>query len=118
MATNILDSIKEKYCDSTIHDNWWSLKEVIAPKLVRKQYVPVCRKRRRAAVELSPYSYGDLFITQDAANTITKIVIEGEAGIGKTTLCTTITRDWATGKLFQQFELLLMLPLHEKNLLQ
>jgi GTPase SAR1 family protein len=53
---------------------------------------------------------------QDAEKAIKKIIIEGEAGFGKTTLCISITRDWATGKLFQQFELLLILPLHEKKL--
>ena len=116
MATNIVDSIKEKYLDSTFHESQWSLKEIITPDLVRKQYLDTCRKRKRAAVELSPYSYRDLFTTQDAEKAIKKIVIEGKAGFGKTILCVSITRDWAAGKLFQQFELLLMLPIHEKKL--
>ena len=118
MATNTLDSIKEKYLDSTVSsDNQWSLKEIIAPDLVRKEYLPACRKRRRAAVQLCPLrSYSDLFTTQDSEKAIKKILIEGEAGIGKTTLCTMISRDWATGQLFQQFQLLLVLPIHEKKL--
>jgi hypothetical protein len=39
--------------------------------------------------------------------------VEGDAGIGKTTLCTAIAEDWASMKLFQQFKLLLLLPLRE-----
>ena len=116
MATNILDKIKERYCVSTVHDSRWSLKEIITPNLVRKRHLSVSRKRKRAAVELSQCSYNDLFTTQDTEKITKKIVIEGAAGIGKTTLCTTIIRDWATGKLFQQFDLLLMLPIHEKKL--
>ena len=41
--------------------------------------------------------------------------MEGDAGIGKTTLCTLISEDWANEKLFQQFELLLLLPLRERK---
>ena len=117
METNILDSIKEKYLDNTVNgDNQWSLKEVVEPDLVRKHYLPAHRKRRRTTVQFCPLSYGNLFKAHSAEKPIKKILIEGEAGNGKTTLCTSLSRDWAEGKLFQQFQLLLLLPLHEKKI--
>ena len=39
-----------------------------------------------------------------------------DAGVGKTTLCTCASEDWAEGKIFQQFELLLLLPLRQKQI--
>ena len=39
----------------------------------------------------------------------------GDAGIGKTTLCISISEDWANDKLFCEFNLLLLLPLREKE---
>ena len=45
---------------------------------------------------------------------VRKVLVEGDAGIGKTTLCVAVSEDWANGKLFQQFELVLLLPLRMK----
>ena len=45
---------------------------------------------------------------------VRKVLVEGDAGIGKTTLCISFSEDWANGKLFQQFELVLLLPLRMK----
>ena len=57
--------------------------------------------------------YGDLFKVE--CKSMKKILVEGDAGIGKTTLSTSVSEDWAIGKLFQQFELLLLLPLCYKR---
>ena len=46
---------------------------------------------------------------------IRKVLLEGEAGIGKTTLCTSISEEWADEGIFQQFEAILLLPLRHKN---
>ena len=59
----------------------------------------------------TPLAYGDLFKVESGKRPVRKVLVEGDAGIGKTTLCTAISEDWANGKLFQQFELLLLLPL-------
>lgn len=40
------------------------------------------------------------------------VLVEGDAGIG---LCTSISEDWAYEKLFREFNLLLLLPLREKE---
>ena len=44
-----------------------------------------------------------------------RILILGEAGIGKTILCASIAEDWANGKLFQDFLVLLFLPLNQRG---
>ena len=44
-----------------------------------------------------------------------KLIVEGNAGIGKTTLCTMLTEEWAKGKIFTQFDCVLLLPLRERS---
>ncbi len=46
-----------------------------------------------------------------------RILIVGEAGTGKSTLCAVITEDWASGKLFQEFLIVLLLPLNQKDVI-
>ena len=43
------------------------------------------------------------------------ILVQGEAAVGKTMLCMSIVEEWATGKLFQEFQIVLLLPLSSKN---
>ena len=43
------------------------------------------------------------------------ILIDGDAGVGKTTFCIAVCEDWANGKIFQQFKLLLLLPLRQQK---
>ena len=45
-----------------------------------------------------------------------KLLVLGEAGIGKTILCTSIAEDWANGILFQEFFIVLLLPLCQRNI--
>ena len=44
-----------------------------------------------------------------------KILIMGEAGVGKTILCAMIAEDWAKGKLFQEFLMVLLLSLNQRS---
>ena len=44
-----------------------------------------------------------------------KLIVEGNAGIGKTTLCTMLTEEWDNGKIFTQFDCVLLLPLRERS---
>ena len=46
----------------------------------------------------------------------TRILIVGEAGIGKSILCASIAEDWANGKLFQEFLMVLLLPLNQRGI--
>ena len=65
-------------------------------------------------IKRTPLAYGDLFKVESRKRRVRKVLVEGDAGIGKTTLCIAVSEDWANGKLFQQFELVLLLPLRMK----
>ena len=72
------------------------------------------RGRTDKNVKRTLLAYSDLFKTE-RGNKPVKILIEGDAGIGKTTLSISLSEDWAREKIFREFELLLLLPLrHEK----
>ena len=58
--------------------------------------------------------YDDIFKNKPGGSVVRKVLVEGDAGIGKTTLCTSISIDWAQYKRLKQFKLLLLLPLREK----
>ena len=63
----------------------------------------------------TPLAYGDLFTVKTGIEKpVRKVLVEGDAGIGKTTFCISVSEEWANGKLFQQFELVLLLPLRTK----
>ena len=74
------------------------------------------RGSEKKAVKRTPLAYGDLFKVESGKRRVRKVLVEGDAGIGKTTLCIAVSEDWANGKLFQQFELVLLLPLRMKAL--
>ena len=59
-------------------------------------------------------NYCDLFKRQNDSKKVV-ILIEGEAGIGKTILCTLIIDDWASGRRFEEFFIALLLPLDQMN---
>ena len=48
---------------------------------------------------------------------VKKVLVEGDAGIGKTTLCTSISVEWAQNKRLRSYELLLLLPLRAKEVI-
>ena len=58
-------------------------------------------------------SYNNLFNGEYAVMKVANktILVQGEAGVGKTMLCMSILEDWATGRLFQEFQIILYLPL-------
>ena len=60
-------------------------------------------------------SYHDIF-KKEEEQVVRKVLIEGGAGIGKTSFCLSISEDWANGELFQEFKVLFLLPLHEKRI--
>ena len=63
-------------------------------------------------------AYNDLFeANPNESRTVQKVLLEGDEGIGKTTLCVSVCNDWASEKLCHQFKVLLYLPLHIEKLL-
>ena len=59
-------------------------------------------------------NYCDLLKRQNESEKVV-ILIEGEAGTGKTILCTLIIDDWASGRHFEEFFIALLLPLDQMN---
>ena len=63
-------------------------------------------------------TYRNLFMRQhdcDEEKLDRKVLIVGEAGVGKTIVSTSIAEDWASGNLFQEFLILLYLPLCQRK---
>ena len=115
-------SMKDKYKDRLINrEKQWPPRH--SNKLVRLQLVKgekeegcfAQRGREDQTVKRTPLAYGDLFKGESGKERVRKILVDGDAGIGKTTLSISLSEDWACGELFQEFELLLLLPLcHNK----
>ena len=63
----------------------------------------------------SPILYGNLFKSDNVKKPISKIIVEGNAGMGKTTLCTMLAEGWAEGKILTQFDCVLLLPLRDSR---
>ena len=62
----------------------------------------------------TPVHYGDLFKVE-VGKKLNKVLVEGHAGIGKTTLSLMLSEEWALGNILQQFSCVLLLPLREKK---
>ena len=64
-------------------------------------------------------TYSDLFMKQPEPKRHKLgrdiIFIEGEAGMGKSILCTLIVDDWASGRQFQEYSIVLLLPLYQHS---
>ena len=65
-------------------------------------------------VKRTPILHGDLFKVEEGKKPVRKLIVEGNAGIGKTTLCTMLTEEWAKGKILTQFDCVLLLPLRDQ----
>ena len=87
-----------------------SSRQVKGSPFIRKE-----GEEENTQLKRTPIAYADIFKVEGKKKSVRKVLVEGDAGIGKTTLCTTISEDWANDKLFQQFELLLLLPLRERE---
>ena len=59
--------------------------------------------------------YGEVTLKPNCTTPRKVILIQGEAAVGKTMLCMSIVEEWASGKLFQEFQLVLLLPLSSRN---
>ena len=66
-------------------------------------------------VKHTPIKCSELFESKSGEKKIQSVLLEGHAGIGKTTFCTILTEDWSKEKILQQFKLVLLLPLRDKE---
>ena len=111
-------SIRKKYKGRLINrEKQWLIQH--SSKLVRLQLVSKnevesssTSTRRGEDGKSTPLAYCDLFKPESGkVESVNKVLVEGGAGIGKTTLSVSLSEDWAFDKLFQKFELLLLLQL-------
>ena len=65
-------------------------------------------------VKRTPILHGDLFNVEEGKKPVRKLIVEGNAGIGKTTLCTMLTEEWTNGEILTQFDCVLLLPLRDQ----
>ena len=118
-------SIRKKFQERlfTCEEQW---PPVSVEKLVNLQLVETEKKEGFRAglpqhgtpddkVKRTPILHGDLFKVKEGKKPVRKLIVEGNAGIGKTTLCTMLTEEWAKGKIFTQFDCVLLLPLRERS---
>ena len=124
MDKKYVTSIKRKYRERLIsREQQWPPCQ--SNKLVRLElvegvkgegcYARHTRGEEDNHVKRTPLKYEDLFKVESGKKPVRKILVEGDAGIGKTTLSIAVSEDWANEKLFQQFKLLLLLPLRHKK---
>ena len=117
--SNALVGIRKRYCNvKTSHGKQYlcHLKNVENFELLESISKGDCDGSNGKQV---PITYSNLFsgeyvqpeyATRKASPNKT-ILVQGEAGVGKTMLCLSILEDWATGKLFQEFRIIIYLPL-------
>ncbi len=64
-------------------------------------------------VKQTSIHHNDLFKVEEGKKPIRKILVEGIAGIGKTTLCTMLVEGWANREMLTQFQYVLFIRLRE-----
>ena len=114
-------SIKEKYRQRRVNreEQWPPCKteKLVRLVLVERERIKALEQRGRADVveKRTPLAYSDIFKVESGKKPVRKILVDGNAGIGKTTLCIAVSEDWASGRILQEFDLLLLLPLRQKK---
>ena len=119
-VTKFVTSIKKKYKGRRpVHGEQLCCR---SEKLVRLELVEIGQlqpsKQRGSGddgVIRTPIAYADLFKVKSGKKEIKTILLYGDVGIGKSTFCTSISEKWANREIFQEFELVLLLPLHEQE---
>ncbi|XP_064400738.1 NACHT, LRR and PYD domains-containing protein 3-like isoform X2 [Halichondria panicea] len=113
-------SIRRKYRERSLNrEEQWP--PVSGERLINLQLVEAEKKEGFRAglpqhgVPKTPILHGDLFRVEEGRKPVKKLIVEGNAGIGKTTLCTMLAEGWAEGKILTKFDCVLLLPLRENR---
>ena len=123
-VNKFVSNIKKKYKGRRIIQEEQLLgcksEKLVRLELVKKKRLQASEQRGNRVSEDSniirtPLVYGDLFKVEKGKKEIKTILIDGDAGIGKTTFCIAVCEDWADGKIFPEFKLVLLLPLREQE---
>ena len=72
--------------------------------------------KQRVRVPFSSIFDQKYSVTNVKPNAVRKtILLQGEAAMGKTMLCLSVVEEWANGRQFQDFQLVILLPLSSRN---
>ena len=114
-----VNSIKKKYSSRYFarEEQWPPAKR---DKLINLQLIETSRADSFSSstsedVRRTPLHHADIFHGKESVKHVKKVLVEGHAGIGKTTLSLMLSEEWAQGNIFQQFNCVLLLPLREKK---
>ena len=113
----IVAQIRKKY--STITNTYkkqcpCQLKNIASLELVEELQCSSSRSRKEMGKRVH-LPYNRLFKGPNGRKKNSKrILIMGEPGVGKTILCASIAEDWAKGKFFQEFLVVVFLPLNQR----
>ena len=120
-----VNNIKKKYQGRRIIQEEQLLccrsEKLVRLELVKKKRLQASEQRGNeygsedSSITRTPLAYADLFKVEEGKKEIKMILIDGDAGIGKTSFCIAVCEDWADGKIFQEFKLVLLLPLREQE---
>ncbi|XP_072171972.1 uncharacterized protein [Diadema setosum] len=61
----------------------------------------------------TPITYDDLLTNNENGNLSKRLLIQGEGGVGKTTLCAKIVWDWCQGRILKDLDMVLLIPLRD-----
>ncbi|XP_072178727.1 uncharacterized protein [Diadema setosum] len=61
----------------------------------------------------TPITYDDLLTNDENGILSKRLLIQGEGGVGKTTLCAKICWDWCQGRILQDLDMVLLIPLRD-----
>ncbi|XP_072172357.1 uncharacterized protein [Diadema setosum] len=63
----------------------------------------------------TPITYDNLLGNNEEGHLSKRILIQGEGGVGKTTLCAKIAWDWCQGRILQDLDMVILIPLRDVN---
>ncbi|XP_072172352.1 uncharacterized protein [Diadema setosum] len=61
----------------------------------------------------TPITYCDLLTNDENGHISKRLLIQGEGGVGKTTLCAKIAWDWCQGRILQDLDMVILIPLRD-----
>lgn len=121
--TKFTSVIREDYRNRQVNrDKQWPpcfadnlVKLALRQEVYNVYYNKLQRGQHDSSSNQEKLDYDSIFNVKEGRTKVKRILVEGDAGIGKTTLCTSISVDWAEHKKLKQFKLLLLLPLRHRE---
>ncbi|XP_071493032.1 NLR family CARD domain-containing protein 4-like [Diadema antillarum] len=67
----------------------------------------------KSSMRSTPLTYDDLLCSDENGKLSKRLLVQGEGGAGKTTLCAKIAWDWCQGRILQGLDMVLVIPLRD-----